>query len=103
MAEIFGGEIDFNSDLQPGDAFRLVVEESMREDGQFVGYGPVQAAEFVNDGRTLQAMRFTLRGRQGGLLRRRGPVAAPLLPQVAAQVRAAHHLRASRARACTRC
>jgi murein DD-endopeptidase MepM/ murein hydrolase activator NlpD len=60
MAEIFGGEIDFNSDLQPGDAFRLVVEKSVREDGQFVGYGPVQAAEFVNSGRTLQAMRFTL-------------------------------------------
>jgi murein DD-endopeptidase MepM/ murein hydrolase activator NlpD len=59
MAEIFGGEIDFNSDLQPGDAFRLVVEKSVREDGQFVGYGPVQAAEFVNSGRTLSAMRFT--------------------------------------------
>jgi murein DD-endopeptidase MepM/ murein hydrolase activator NlpD len=60
LAEIFGGEIDFNSDLQPGDAFRLVVEKSVRDDGQFVGYGPVQAAEFVNNGRTLQAMRFTL-------------------------------------------
>ena len=60
MAEIFGGEIDFNSDLQPGDSFRLVVEKSVRDDGQFVGYGPVQAAEFVNNGRTLQAMRFTL-------------------------------------------
>lgn len=60
MAEIFSGEIDFNSDLQPGDGFRVVVEKSVREDGQFVGYGPVQAAEFVNAGRALQAMRFTL-------------------------------------------
>ncbi len=58
MAEIFGGDIDFNSDLQPGDAFRLVVEKSVRDDGQFVGYGPVQAAEFVNAGRAITAMRF---------------------------------------------
>lgn len=58
MAEIFSGEIDFNSDLQPGDAFRLVVEKSVGENGQFMAYGPVQAAEFVNAGRALQAMRF---------------------------------------------
>ena len=60
LADIFGGEIDFNSGLQPGDTFRVVVEKSVREDGVFVGYGPVQAAEFLNDGRTLTAMRFLL-------------------------------------------
>lgn len=60
MADIFSGEIDFNSGMQPGDAYRLVVEKSVRDDGTFVGYGPVQAAEFVNDGRPLVAMRFTL-------------------------------------------
>ena len=59
MADIFSGEIDFNSGLQPGDSYRLVVEKSVRDDGLFVGYGPVKAAEFVNDGRTLAAMRFT--------------------------------------------
>ena len=60
LADIFGGEVDFNSGLQPGDTFRVVVEKSVREDGVFVGYGPVQAAEFINDGRTLTAMRFLL-------------------------------------------
>lgn len=60
MADIFSGEIDFNSGLQPGDAYRLVVERSVRDDGVFVGYGPVQAAEFVNDGHTVNAIRFTL-------------------------------------------
>ena len=60
MADIFSGEIDFNSGLQPGDAYRLVVEKSVRDDGMFVGYGPVRAAEFVTGGRTLSAMRFTL-------------------------------------------
>ncbi|MEZ5419926.1 MAG: M23 family metallopeptidase [Vicinamibacterales bacterium] len=60
MADIFSGEIDFNSGLQPGDTYRLIVEKSVRDDGVFVGYGPVQAAEFVNDGHTLTAIRFTL-------------------------------------------
>src|SRR5690606_29132455 len=49
MADIFSGEMDFNSDLQPGDTFRLLVEKQTRENGgAFAGYGPVLAAEFVN-------------------------------------------------------
>ena len=66
MADIFGGEIDFNSDLQPGDSFRLVVEKSVRDDGQFVGYGPILAAVFENNGRTVNAMRFTPDGGKPG-------------------------------------
>jgi murein DD-endopeptidase MepM/ murein hydrolase activator NlpD len=72
MAEIFSGEIDFNSGLQPGDTYRLVVEKSVREDGVFVGYGPVQAAEFVNDGRTLTALRFALADGKAGYFDREG-------------------------------
>jgi murein DD-endopeptidase MepM/ murein hydrolase activator NlpD len=59
LAEVYSGEIDFNSELQPGDEFRLVFEKSTREDGQHAGYGPVLAAEFVNAGRRLRAVRFT--------------------------------------------
>jgi murein DD-endopeptidase MepM/ murein hydrolase activator NlpD len=59
LADVFSGEIDFNNDLQPGDRFRLIVERAEREDGAFGGYGPVLAAEFVNDGRQLRAIRFT--------------------------------------------
>jgi murein DD-endopeptidase MepM/ murein hydrolase activator NlpD len=59
LAEVFAGEMDFNSDLQPGDTFRLIVERATRRDGAFGGYGPVLAAEFVNAGRTLEAIRFT--------------------------------------------
>jgi murein DD-endopeptidase MepM/ murein hydrolase activator NlpD len=59
LADVFSGEMDFNSDLQPGDTFRLLVERATREDGGFGGYGPVLAAEYVNDGRRLQAVRFT--------------------------------------------
>lgn len=59
LADVFSGEIDFNNDLQPGDRFRLIVERGTREDGAFAGYGPVLAAEFVNEGRALRAVRFT--------------------------------------------
>lgn len=58
MADIFSGELDFNADLQPGDVFRLLVEKQSRESGEFAGYGPVLAAELVNAGRRVRAVRF---------------------------------------------
>lgn len=61
MADIFSGEIDFSSELQPGDGFRLVVERQTRE-GVFVGYGAILAAEFVASGRPLRAFRYTTAG-----------------------------------------
>jgi murein DD-endopeptidase MepM/ murein hydrolase activator NlpD len=61
LADIFSGEVDFNSDLQPGDGFRLTFEKVYRE-GQFSSYGAVTAAELVNAGRTLTAVRFTVPG-----------------------------------------
>ena len=65
MADVFSGEIDFNSDLQPGDRFRVLVERHTRED-KLSGYGPILAAEFVNAGRTLKAIRFTPDGGSPG-------------------------------------
>jgi murein DD-endopeptidase MepM/ murein hydrolase activator NlpD len=59
LADVFSGEMDFNSDLQPGDTFRLLVERGTRDDGRFAGYGAVLAAEYVNAGRALRAIRFT--------------------------------------------
>jgi len=59
LAEIFGGEIDFNTELQPGDQFELAVEKQYRADDTFGGYGPILAAEFVNNGRRVRAVRFT--------------------------------------------
>jgi murein DD-endopeptidase MepM/ murein hydrolase activator NlpD len=58
MANIFGGEIDFNSDLQPGDSFEVLFDRAVRH-GEFVGYGEVRAAVFVNEGRRLTAVRAT--------------------------------------------
>jgi murein DD-endopeptidase MepM/ murein hydrolase activator NlpD len=57
LAELFGGEIDFQSDLQPGDSFEVLFEKSSR-DGQFAGYGPILAARFQNEGREHQAFRW---------------------------------------------
>ena len=65
LAEIFAGEVDFNSDLQPGDSFRLVVEKVSR-DGQTVSYGPLSAARLHNAGRELLAVRFQPAGKQPG-------------------------------------
>lgn len=65
LADIFSGEVDFNNDLQPGDSFHLVTEKAVR-DGRLVGYGPVAAAELVNDGRRLMAFRFQPSGAPPG-------------------------------------
>jgi murein DD-endopeptidase MepM/ murein hydrolase activator NlpD len=65
LADIFSGEIDFNTDLQPGDAFTLAVERVLRE-GQPVGYGPIAVAEFNNEGRRHRAILFTPPGGKPG-------------------------------------
>lgn len=57
LADVFGGQIDFNSDLQPGDSFELLFEKSTRE-GEFAGYGDILGATFVADGQTHQAFRW---------------------------------------------
>jgi murein DD-endopeptidase MepM/ murein hydrolase activator NlpD len=58
LADIFSGDIDFNTELQPGDKFSLSVDKQFREGGDFVGYGPIHAAAFENDGRRIGAVRF---------------------------------------------
>jgi len=61
MAEVFAGEIDFNTDLQPGDRYTLTFERFHRE-GRPNSYGVITAARFENDGRVLHAFRFTTPG-----------------------------------------
>jgi murein DD-endopeptidase MepM/ murein hydrolase activator NlpD len=57
LAEIFGGEVDFNSDLQNGDRVQVLFERAMRH-GEFVGYGDIRAAVLETDGRRITAVRF---------------------------------------------
>jgi hypothetical protein len=91
MADVFSGELDFSSELQPGDEFRLVVERHTRQ-GEVVGYGAILAAEFVASGRVIRAYPVHAEWGKAGLLRRGRALTEALLPEVAAQVRAAHHL-----------
>ena len=58
LADVFGGSIDFNSDLQPGDGFEVVFEKSTHA-GEFAGYGAILGARFVNGGREHHAFRWT--------------------------------------------
>jgi murein DD-endopeptidase MepM/ murein hydrolase activator NlpD len=71
LAEIFGGEIDFNTELQPGDRFGLAFEKFTREERPPT-YGEIAAAEFENDGRTLRAIRFTPPGGKPGYYDEKG-------------------------------
>ncbi len=87
MAEIFGADIDFHRELRKGDTFS-VVYESLSADGETVpwneGVGRVLAAEFVNAGKTHQAIWFVDGERRGayfgpdGHSRRRAFLASPL-------------------------
>ncbi len=60
LAEIFMWDIDFYTELQPGDSYRLLVEKKYL-DGEFMGYGVILAAKFANQGRDLTAFRFEIR------------------------------------------
>jgi murein DD-endopeptidase MepM/ murein hydrolase activator NlpD len=61
LTELFSGEIDFHRELHKGDTFS-VVYEALTADGEPIawnqGTGRVLAAEFVNGGRTHQAIWF---------------------------------------------
>ncbi len=57
VAEIFSGDIDFHRALRKGDRFS-VVYETLEGDGEPMRSGRVLSAEFVNNGKTYQAMWF---------------------------------------------
>jgi murein DD-endopeptidase MepM/ murein hydrolase activator NlpD len=57
LAELFAGEVDFQSELQTGDRFRVLFEKTSH-DGQFAGYGAILAASIDVDRRTRQAFRW---------------------------------------------
>lgn len=65
LAEIFAWDVDFNTEIQKGDGFRLAVEK-LSLDGRFVRYGRILAAEFRRGERSLAAVRFDREGDVGG-------------------------------------
>ncbi|MFW5837619.1 MAG: M23 family metallopeptidase, partial [Desulfovibrionaceae bacterium] len=57
LADIFAWDVDFCRDLRPGDAFTCLVQKRYRQ-GTLVGYGPILAAAFVNQGTVFEGFRF---------------------------------------------
>ncbi|MFM4943210.1 peptidoglycan DD-metalloendopeptidase family protein [Aeromonas bivalvium] len=55
LAAIFGWDIDFAQDLQPGDSFRVLFEEKY-QDEERVASGDILAAEFINQGEIYRAV-----------------------------------------------
>ncbi len=58
LANIFGWDVDFALDIQKGDSFKVMYEEH-HLNGKRIGNGKIVAAEFVNDGKTYKAVRYT--------------------------------------------
>ena len=58
LADIFGWDIDFVLDVRAGDTFVVTYEEIWR-DGRYLHDGPIEAAEFVNQGHAFRAVRYT--------------------------------------------
>ena len=57
LADIFGWDIDFVLDIQPGDSF-VVSYQELYQDGVYVKDGPILAASFTNQGRQYLAVRY---------------------------------------------
>src|SRR5207248_3350185 len=57
LADVFEYKIDMSRDLQPGDAFRVLVERSSSSSGA-VRIGRILAATFTLSGTELQAIRY---------------------------------------------
>jgi len=61
LAGIFAWDVDFVLDIRTGDDYFILYEE-IYQDGKYVTDGEIVAAEFNNNGRTFQAIRFADKG-----------------------------------------
>jgi len=57
LSDLFSGDIDFHHDLRKGDRFTVVYEMTY-SNGALLYMGRIQAAEFINQGRTYRALYF---------------------------------------------
>jgi murein DD-endopeptidase MepM/ murein hydrolase activator NlpD len=58
LAGIFGWDIDFALDIREGDSFSVIYDD-LYIDGKRLHHGDILAAEFVNNGTTYRAIRYT--------------------------------------------
>lgn len=57
LADVFGYDVDFGQDLRVGDRFTVIYDE-VYKDGKRLRAGNILAAEFVNQGIALRAVRY---------------------------------------------
>jgi murein DD-endopeptidase MepM/ murein hydrolase activator NlpD len=57
LNEMFQWQVDFSTEIQPGDQIRIVVDEHLHE-GNFVKYGKIRAAELLNSGKRYRGFLF---------------------------------------------
>ena len=61
LADIFAWQVDFFRDLRKGDTFEVLVDKYYRE-GEFVRYGKILGARFVNNGNPFTGILFAPEG-----------------------------------------
>jgi murein DD-endopeptidase MepM/ murein hydrolase activator NlpD len=57
LADIFGSDVDFNTDIQKGDSFRVRIERKYL-DGQLSKNGAILAASFTNEKKEFVGIRY---------------------------------------------
>jgi len=65
LAEVFAWNIDFSTQVQDGDSFKVIYEKRSRN-GQEAGEGQIFAASFTNSGDVHKAFWFKPEGKDGG-------------------------------------
>ncbi len=94
LADIFAGEIDFSTELQPGDRFEVVVEKQVpRPREHLCGVRADSRGAVRQRGPARPRLPLYARRQRGRLLRRARRVDAPVLSQVAVEVRAGRDVR----------
>ena len=86
LVDIFSGDIDFHRQLRKGDTFSVAFEAMTADDQPIVwnqGTGRIVAAEFINNGKSLQAVWYQGTGKGGyfgpdGRSRRKSFLASPM-------------------------
>jgi murein DD-endopeptidase MepM/ murein hydrolase activator NlpD len=71
FADIFAYSIDFNTETRPGDKFTIVVEKQFLN-GDFLDYGTILAAEYINRGHQMRAYYFELSEEESGYYTEKG-------------------------------
>ena len=71
FADIFAYSVDFNRETQPGDTFAMIVEKVYLE-GEFLRYGKILAAEYVNQGEEFRGFLYETEDEEKGYYDEKG-------------------------------